>query len=120
MIMAPQAPPPLLAWLAVAEGPGTSRGQVFTLQQETLIGRTAGQITLSGDAHISAQHARIRLEPSEDDEEKQAFILYDLASRNGTFAGNRDEYRDKQVYRHELRDGDFILVGETTLVFKQV
>jgi len=112
--------PPLLAWLAVTEGPGAPRGQVFTLQRETVIGRTGGQIVLSGDVYASTQHARIRLEPSEEDEETQVFVLYDLASSNGTFAGNRDEYRDRQVYRHELHDGDFVLIGETTLVFKQV
>jgi hypothetical protein len=120
MIMGPAAPPPLLAWLAVTEGPGANRGQVFTLERETLIGRAAGQITLSGDPHVSAQHAKVRLEPSEKDEEEQVFVLYDLASRNGTFAGDKEEYRDHQVYRHELTDGDYILVGETTLVFKQV
>jgi hypothetical protein len=120
VIMGPPAPPPLLAWLAVAEGPGAPRGQVFTLQRETVVGRKAGQIALQGDVYVSAQHAKIRLEPSEEDEEKQVFVLYDLASSNGTFAGNRDEYRDQRVYRHELHDGDFVLIGETTLVFKQV
>jgi hypothetical protein len=120
MIMGPAAPPPLLAWLAVAEGPGANRGQVFTLERETLVGRAAGQIMLSGDPHVSAQHAKVRLEPSEEDEEKQIFVLYDLASRNGTFAGDKEEYRDRQVYRHELKDGDYVLIGETTLVFKQV
>lgn len=116
----PLLPPSLLAWLAVAEGPGTSRGQVFTLQRETAIGRQNTQIALPEDAYISGQHAKIRLEPSEEDEEKQVFVLYDLASANGTFAGDQDEYRDRRIYRHELHDGDFILIGESTLVFKQV
>lgn len=119
-LMCPPLPPPLLAWLAVAEGPGASRGQVFTLQRETAIGRQNTQIALPGDVYISGQHAKIRLEPSEEDEEKEVFVLYDLASSNGTFAGNRDEYRDRRIYRHELQDGDFIFIGETTLVFKQV
>jgi len=120
VIMGPPAPPPLLAWLAVAEGPGASRGQVFTLQRESVIGRKSDQVTLAGDMCISGQHAKIRLEPSEENGEKQVFVLYDLASANGTFAGKREEYRDRRVYRHELHDGDFILIGETTLVFKQV
>ena len=120
VIMGPPAPPPLLAWLAVVEGPGNFQGQVFTLQRETMIGRTTGQIVLSSDAYASGQHAKIRLEPSEEDEEKQVLVLYDLASANGTFARNRDEYHDRRIYRHELHDGDFILIGETTLVFKQV
>jgi pSer/pThr/pTyr-binding forkhead associated (FHA) protein len=118
--MRPEASVPLLAWLAVTDGPGAPRGQVFTLQRETLIGRKAGQIVLAGDAYVSGQHAKVRLEPSEGDEEKHVFVLYDLASANGTYAGSRKDYRDNQVYRHELEDGDFILLGETTLVFKQV
>jgi len=120
VIMGSPAPPPLLAWLAVVEGPGASGGQVFTLQRESLIGRKSGQVILAGDMCISGQHAKIRLEPSEEDAQKQVFVLYDLASANGTFAGKREEYRDRRVYRHELHDGDFILIGETTLVFKQV
>ena len=120
VIMGPAAPPALLAWLAVAEGPGASRGQVFPLQRETMVGRQNAHIALSGDVYVSGQHAKIRLEPSEKDEEKQVFVLYDLASSNGTFAGDRDEYRDQRIYRHELQDGDFVLIGETTLVFKQV
>ena len=36
------------------------------------------------------------------------------------FAGSRQDYRAKQVYRHELHDGDFVLIGETTLVFKRI
>jgi hypothetical protein len=120
VIMRSEAPAPLLAWLAVVEGPGGSRGQVFTLQQETVVGRKAGQIVLAGDTYISAQHAKVRLERSEEGEDNQVFVLYDLASANGTFAGSREDFRDNQVYRHELEDGDFILFGETVLVFKQV
>jgi hypothetical protein len=120
VIMRSEASAPLFAWLAVTDGPGAPRGQVFTLQRETLIGRRAGQIVLAGDAYVSGQHAKIRLESSEEDEDRRVFILYDLASANGTFAGGRKNYRDNQVYRHELEDDDFILLGETTLVFKQV
>jgi len=119
-VMGKPAPPPLLAWLAVVEGPGGARGQVFTLQRETVIGRAAGDVVLAGDPYISSQHAKVRLEPSEADPEKEVLVLYDLASANGTFAGSRQDYRNKQIYRYELHDGDFILMGETTLVFKQV
>jgi pSer/pThr/pTyr-binding forkhead associated (FHA) protein len=90
------------------------------LQRETVIGRKAGQIVLGGDPSVSSQHAKVRLEASEGDDGRQAFVLYDLASANGTFAGGREAYRDNQIYRYELEDGDFLLLGETTLVFKQV
>lgn len=120
VIMRQEAPAPLLAWLAVIEGPGGPRGQVFALDRETIIGRKGGQIVLAGDSYVSGQHARVRLESSETDEGTHTFVLYDLASANGTFAGDRETYQDNQVYRYELEDGDFVLVGETTLVFKQV
>ena len=120
VIMQQEASAPLLAWLAVIKGPGGPRGQVFTLDRETVIGRKAGQIVLGGDSYVSGQHAKVRLESSETDEETHTFVLYDLASANGTFAGDRETYRDNQIYRYELEDGDFLLVGETTLVFKQV
>ena len=120
VVMRQEAPAPLLAWLAVIKGPGGPRGQVFTLERETIIGRKAGQIVLGGDSYVSGQHAKVRLESSEADEESHTFVLYDLASANGTFAGDRETYEDNQIYRYELEDGDFVLVGETTLVFKQV
>lgn len=120
VIMQQETSAPLLAWLAVVKGPGGPRGQVFTLDRETVVGRKAGQIVLAGDSYVSGQHAKVRLEQSEEDEGTQTFVLYDLASANGTFAGDRETYRDNQIYRYELEDGDFVLVGETTLVFKQV
>jgi pSer/pThr/pTyr-binding forkhead associated (FHA) protein len=90
------------------------------LQRETLVGRKEGHIVLAGDPSVSGQHAKVRLEPTESDSDRQSFVLYDLASANGTFAGEKGEYRDNRVYRYELKDGDFVLLGETTLVFKQV
>jgi hypothetical protein len=119
-VMGPPAAEPLLAWLAVVDGPGAPRGQVFSLHPETVIGRTSGQITLGTDPYVSAQHAKIRQEPSEGDPDIPVIVLYDMASANGSFAGSRDDYRDQQVYRHELQDGDYLLIGETTLVFKRV
>jgi pSer/pThr/pTyr-binding forkhead associated (FHA) protein len=120
VIMTPASSVPLLAWLAVVEGPGAPRGRVFSLAQETVIGRKTGQVVLAGDAYVSGQHAKVRLESGDDDDGQRSFFLYDLASANGTFAGNREDYRENRIYRQELRDGDFILLGETTLVFKQV
>jgi hypothetical protein len=119
-MMGPPLAEPLLAWLAVVHGPGAPRGQVFSLQPETVVGRTAGEIVLANDPFVSSQHAKIRQEPSEEDPDVQLIVLYDMASANGSFAGSKDDYKDQQIYRHVLQDGDYLLIGETTLVFKKV
>lgn len=119
-VMGPPASEPLLAWLAVVDGPGAPRGKVFSLQPETVVGRAAGEIVLANDPYVSSQHAKIRQEPSEDDPDEQVIVLYDMASANGSFAGSKEDYRDQQIYRHVLEDGDYLLIGETTLVFKKV
>ncbi len=108
-----------LAWLAVLEGVGCRRGFVKTLATETIVGRAGGDFILN-DPAISGQHLKIKLETLGEGE--QAFVLYDMASSNGTFVGDRETYQEdkSRVYRHVLQDGDFILVGKTTLVFKQV
>ncbi len=116
-----EQPTPVFAWLVVMDGP--DRGKIHTLQPDTtLVGRKAqdNHIVLPDDA-CSGQHAKIRLEPTEDEEE-QVFVLYDMASSNGTFVGDKQTYRDigSRTYRHVLKDGDYILLGETTLVFKQI
>ena len=111
-----------LAWLVAVEGPGASRGTIFTLKAESIIGRNSGDVRLAGDQGVSGQHARVRMELREDAPGEHLFVLYDLASRNGTYAGARDTYQDEasRTYRHELKDGDYLLIGETTLVFKQI
>lgn len=117
-----ERPVPVFAWLAVMDG--SQQGKIHTLQPDTtLIGREAGSnhVVMADDDACSAQHAKIRLEPTED-EEDEVFVLYDMASSNGTFVGTKQTYQDTEsrTYRHELKDGDYILIGETTLVFKQI
>lgn len=122
MELEPKTPIPL-AWLAVVEGPGAKRGKLVALKAETIVGRTQGDLTLNGDRAMSSQHVRIRLEPKEGAaaEGEQVFVVYDLATTNGTYVGTRETYRDdaSRVYRRVLRDGDYLLLGETSLVFKQ-
>jgi len=115
----PQHPIPL-AWLGVVSGPGDERGHTCILLPETVIGRTAGDMLLSGDPTVSGQHAKVRLEPKEGGAEgEQVFVLYDLASANGTYAGTRQNYSDdnSRVYRYELNNGDYVLLGRTVLTF---
>jgi hypothetical protein len=109
-----------LAWLGVVTGPGAERGRTFVLLAETVIGRNAGDLLLSGDSTVSGQHAKVRLEPKEGGaEDEQVFVLYDLASANGTYAGTRESYSEdnNRVYRYELNNGDYLLLGETVLTF---
>jgi len=109
-----------LAWVAILEGPGGKRGKTVTLSTETIIGRNQGELQLAGDRGVSTQHLKIRLEAQEAG--KPAFVAYDQATTNGTYIGGRENYRDEasRVYRRELKDGDYLLLGDTTLVFKQV
>jgi len=120
MLMGTPVPQIKLAWLGVVSGPGAERGQTFVLRAETVVGRSNSDFALSGDTTMSSQHIRVRLEPKEGGAEgEQVFILYDLASANGTYVGTKDNYREdsRRVYRCELHGGDYILLGETTLVF---
>lgn len=117
-----ERPIPTFAWLVVVDGPDrNSIGTIHPLHPDTsTVGRVpANQIVLRDDT-VSAQHARIRREVKEGQE--PVFVLFDLGSRNGIYAGERETYKNEgnQVYRHELKDGDYLLLGETTLVFKRV
>jgi hypothetical protein len=117
-----EKPTPVFAWLVVVDGPDrNSIGMVHTLHPDTTtLGRVAGNRVVVRDETVSAQHARIRREAKEDQE--PIFALFDMGSRNGIFVGDRESYKDEEnrIYRHELQDGDFILMGETTLVFKKL
>jgi len=113
---------PVFAWLVIVDGPDPNGiGTVYTLHPEnTTIGRVRGNQIMLRDETVSAQHARIRCETREGRE--PVFALFDMGSRNGCQVGGRDTYRNEEnrVYRYELKDGDYLLLGETTLVFKQV
>ncbi len=117
-----ERPSPVFAWLVVVDGPDrNSVGMVHSLHPDTTtIGRVAGNRVVLRDETVSAQHARIRREVKEDQE--PIFALFDMGSRNGIFAGDQETYKkeEQRIYRHELQDGDYLLMGETTLVFKKL
>lgn len=99
-------PPPQFAWLAVVSGP--EFGRDYRLGQVTNIGRDASQNDIIVDDNaVSAEHACIKLQ-------RKQFVLYDLASTNGTFVNG------SRVHKHVLFDKDEISIGETKLVFSQV
>jgi len=114
-----QRPSVVFAWLAVMDGP--TKGRIHQLRPDvTTVGRApTNDVSLPDDA-VSSQHLKIKVEPQDGADDQ--FVLFDLASSNGTFAGDKATYRDpgSRVYRHVLKDGDYLLLGETTLVFKRV
>jgi len=117
-----ERPAPVFAWLVVVDGPDrNSIGTIHTLHPDsTTVGRVSGNGVVINDETVSAQHARIRREVREGQE--PVFTLFDMGSRNGIYAGPRESYKNEEsrVYRHELHDGDYLLLGETTLVFKRL
>lgn len=117
-----ERPTPVFAWLVILDSPDrNSIGSIHTLHPETTtIGRVRGNQVILQDETVSAQHARIRREFKEG--QQPIYALFDMGSSNGCQVGDRDSYRNEEnrVYRHELKDGDYLLLGETTLVFKQV
>jgi len=124
MIMGGPTAEPSYAWLVIVEGAGNTPllGRPLSLKSSgtTTIGRVPGNDIIISDPACSSQHARVRQEAGE--EGKQIFVIYDLASANGLYVGAKADYREdkSRVYRRVLSDGDYILIGETTLVFKQV
>lgn len=93
------------AWLLVLNGP--RRGRDYRLTKTTNIGRDAqaNQVILDDEA-ASTEHARIRYENG-------VYVLYDLASSNGTMLNG--ERAQKAI----LRDQDRIEIGHTSLLFKE-
>ena len=96
--------PARAAWLYVANGPQTGRD--FRITNQATIGRNTVECeVILVDSRISDKHARIKRDGLE-------FMLYDLASLNGTFLNG------KKIERAMLSDDDRIKVGSTELIFK--
>ena len=106
-----QVEPPTFAWLVIVEGPHA--GRIFRLHPDvTLIGRDPSCDIVLDDTAVSRHHAKVRV--IEGENKQKGFVLHDLATENGTFVN------DKEIVKHELSDGDCILIGRTRLIFKQV
>lgn len=100
------ASPRAVAWLVVVRGRNVGRD--MRLGRVTTIGREGLQNTIVlDDSAVSAFHVKIRLE-------RGRFVLYDLGSTNGTTINGR------RVQKQTLMDGDEVVVGRTTFVFKEV
>lgn len=104
--------PKIMAMLVVVDGPGT--GQIFRLNplEPMTLGREYTCDFVIDDSAISRQHARVRFEQSEKGELQ--FFIQDLATENGT------QVNGQHVIKHYLQDGDRVLIGRSTLVYKQI
>jgi hypothetical protein len=101
MVISSQAAPPKGRLHLVMEG--GQPGEVYELDDDTVIGRSNGEITFPHDGFMSGRHARIERRGS-------SFILTDEGSRNGTFIKLKGEV--------ELKPGDMILVGKQLFRFE--
>ena len=99
-------PAPPAGWLLIRSG--HLEGRDHRLAMETTIGRDGARCDLILDSEsVSAEHARVRYERGQ-------FILYDMASTNGTFVNGQ------RVSRMSLADGDDLNIGGVQMVFKEV
>jgi len=101
-----RAEPTHLAWLIARSGPRA--GKEFRLRDVTDIGRDGARNDIViDDGALSRQHAKVRLQDGQ-------FVLYDLASANGTFVNG------EEIQKRVLTQGDTIKVGESVFVFMEV
>ncbi len=114
--------PPTFAWLVIVDSPDKRLiGEIFKLNAgSTSVGRAASNDITLPDNACSAQHAKVRVDQPEGGEKE--FVIHDLASTNGTYVGGKDTYQEEssRTYHQVLHDSDYILLGETSLVFKRV
>ena len=76
------------------------------LDKSTLsIGRLFGNDIIVDNLAVSGQHARLSLE-------EDHYVLEDLNSLNGTFVNHQ------RIHKHLLRDGDEIVIGKHSLLFR--
>jgi DNA-binding NtrC family response regulator len=99
----PQSPPARVS-LAGIDKVELGRGSVRRIARTRAGGADVVEIALP-DSRMSSQHARLSRVGA-------TWVVEDLGAKNGTWVGR------EQVARHELVDGDVILVGHTALVFR--
>ena len=101
-----------VAWLAVLKSPNARSHQIYWLDSPRMeLGRKFDAPIFVDDRAVSSRHAAIRYESVNG---RQEFVLYDLASTNGSIVNGTS------VHTAVLKDDDRIRVGETELVFKKV
>jgi hypothetical protein len=101
-------PKEIAALAYLVQTSGMRKGTTYQLGEITNVGRDAtdNEIVIDDDA-VSRRHARIKLEEGQ-------FVLYDLASANGTFLNG------EKIVKHPLAEDDSIKMGETKFSFVEV
>ena len=100
----------LRAWLVTFDLKDMEYGVDFKIEEgRNTIGKAASSDITIDDNEVSSNHALILCK-------RDKFMLTDELSSNGTFL-NGEDLTPKAVY--DLKDGDEIEVGHTTLLFKQ-
>jgi len=103
----PQAGEGNAAYLVVLAG--SNVGEMYKVEQRTVMGRSETANIRLFDEGISREHAQVVQEAGPDGGESQN-ILEDLGSTNGTFCNGA------RVKRQALAEGDKILLGSTTIL----
>jgi hypothetical protein len=104
--MAPSEGGAFCGWLVVLQG--SLQGEDFRLHEgKNMIGSSPPCEILLQDEGIEDRHASIRFSSNQ-------WTLTDLDSEGGTFLNG------KRIYRHELKDGDKIMVGNSLLRIKML
>lgn len=102
-----QEPEPVLGWLVARSGPRA--GEQLKLRAGTnVVGRDGSKSqVLVEESSVSGEHAKIRWENG-------VFVVYDMASTNGTFVN------DHRIEKQRLMDGDKVRMGRMEFTFKQL
>jgi len=102
--LAPSEGRPFCGWLVVLEG--SLQGEDFHLHEgRNIIGSSPPCEIQLQDEGIEDRHTSIRFSSNQ-------WTLTDLDSESGTFLNG------KRIYRHELKDGDKIIIGKSLLRIK--
>ncbi len=98
--------PPVVGWFVALTG--EQKGEDFRIRDgQNILGSAPECDIVIRDNTVSSKHASLRYKDGK-------FILSDLDSSNGTFLNDRSE----AIAREEVKDSDFIRLGEVSLKFK--
>lgn len=89
---------------------GPRKGDYYPLgQRASVIGRDEALLIQILDEHVSRKHMQIHFDPNE-----KRYHTFDMKSKHGVFVNG-----NKISGETTLKDGDQILIGQTTLLFTE-